>query len=115
MRLSATAAAALRAFTPCAHRASAGKILIQRDEATALPVLMYSKLPPALAGRPVLLLDPMLATGGSCIAAIKVLVEKGVPASSIVFVNIVWCPLRPIQPPARELTPSTRPPAPAVP
>ena len=42
-----------------------GKILIQRDEATALPQLMYAKLPPAMPGRPVLLLDPMLATGGA--------------------------------------------------
>ena len=66
-----------------------GKILIQRDEATALPQLMYSKLPPDVATRPVLLLDPMLATGGSAVAAVKVLVEAGVPPENIVFVNIV--------------------------
>ena len=66
-----------------------GKILIQRDEATALPQLMYSKLPPDVATRPVLLLDPMLATGGSAVAAVKVLVEAGVPPENIVFVNVV--------------------------
>ena len=66
-----------------------GKILIQRDEATALPHLMYSKLPPDVATRPVLLLDPMLATGGSAVAACKVLVDAGVPPTNIVFVNIV--------------------------
>ena len=49
-----------------------GKILIQRDESTALPCLMYSKLPPDMKNRPVLLLDPMLATGGSAVAACKV-------------------------------------------
>ena len=37
-----------------------GKILIQRDEATALPTLYYSKLPPDVASRHCLLLDPML-------------------------------------------------------
>ncbi len=42
-----------------------GKILIQRDEHTAKPVLLYSKLPLDIANRIVLLLDPMLATGGS--------------------------------------------------
>jgi uracil phosphoribosyltransferase len=42
-----------------------GKILIQRHEHTAKPVLLYSKLPLDIANRIVLLLDPMLATGGS--------------------------------------------------
>jgi len=50
---------------------------------------MYSKLPPDIARRPVLLLDPMLATGGSAVMACKVLVEKGVPPENIIFVNIV--------------------------
>merc|ERR1712224_1000211 len=50
-----------------------GKILIQRDEATALPKLFYSKLPENIKEQTVLLLDPMLATGGSAIAAIDVL------------------------------------------
>ena len=54
-----------------------------------MPQLMYDKLPPDIAKRPVLLLDPMLATGGSAVMACKVLVEKGVPAENIIFVNIV--------------------------
>ena len=48
-----------------------GKVLIQRDEATALPSLLYAKLPLRLDGRPLLLLDPMLATGGSAVAALS--------------------------------------------
>ena len=56
-----------------------------------MPVLMYSKLPPNMAGRSVLLVDPMLATGGSCVAAIKVLVDAGAAPKDIVFVNIVSC------------------------
>ena len=66
-----------------------GKILIQRDEETALPTLFYSKLPPDVAMRQVLLLDPMLATGGSAVKAIECLVEKGVRPENIIFVNIV--------------------------
>merc|ERR1719230_999942 len=69
-----------------------GKILIQRDEATAMPKLYYSKLPPNIKDMTVLLLDPMLATGGSAIAAAKVLVDAGVPPTRIVFINLVCCP-----------------------
>jgi len=69
-----------------------GKILIQRDEETAMPKLYYSKLPPNIAKMTVLLLDPMLATGGSVIEATRVLVESGVVPSNIVFVNLVGCP-----------------------
>ena len=54
-----------------------GKILIQRDEETALPKLFYEKLPHDIKERYVLLLDPMLATGGSAITAVKVLLSKG--------------------------------------
>jgi uracil phosphoribosyltransferase len=52
---------------------------LYRDESTALPVRYYDKLPP---GRPVdvaLVLDPMLATGGSATAALTALREWGVP------------------------------------
>merc|ERR1711908_54237 len=69
-----------------------GKILIQRNEETALPKLYYSKFPPNIKDQAVLLLDPMLATGGSAIAAIKVLVEHGVALRNIVFINLVCCP-----------------------
>jgi uracil phosphoribosyltransferase len=52
---------------------------LYRDEETAKPVQYYSKLPP---GRPVdvaLVLDPMLATGGSVVAALSALRDWGVP------------------------------------
>lgn len=70
-----------------------GKVLIQRDEQTALPKLFYSKLPPDMARfASVLLLDPMLATGGSACLCIRQLVERGVQPSKIIFVNVVSCP-----------------------
>lgn len=69
-----------------------GKILIQRDEETALPTLFYAKLPVDISSRHVLLLDPMLATGGSVCKAIEVLKGHGVPEEKIIFVNLISVP-----------------------
>ncbi|KAJ7240019.1 armadillo/beta-catenin/plakoglobin [Mycena rebaudengoi] len=69
-----------------------GKILIQRDEETALPKLFYSKFPQDIASRYVLLLDPMLATGGSAMKAVEVLIDHGVPEDRIIFVNLIASP-----------------------
>jgi uracil phosphoribosyltransferase len=66
-----------------------GKILIQRDKVTKLPRLYYSNLPQDIASRHVLLLDPMLATGGTANAAIQVLLDRGVLEENIVFVTVI--------------------------
>ena len=69
-----------------------GKILIQRDEETCKPKIYYSKLPEDISKRCVLLLDPMLATGGSCGAAIDVLKKAGVEEKRIYFLNMIAAP-----------------------
>lgn len=69
-----------------------GKILIQRDEQTAQPKLYYSKLPADIAERTVLLLDPMLATGGSAQKAVEVLLQHGVKQQNIIFISIIAAP-----------------------
>jgi len=69
-----------------------GKILIQRNEETAEAQLYYSKLPKDISERHVLLLDPMLASGGSAIKAIEVLIEHGVIEENIIFVNLIAAP-----------------------
>ncbi|MGW6448534.1 uracil phosphoribosyltransferase [Lentzea sp. NPDC055074] len=69
-----------------------GKILIQRDKETKLPKLYYSNLPDDIASRHVLLLDPMLATGGTANAAIQVLLDRGVLEENIVFVTFITVP-----------------------
>lgn len=79
----------LRAMMP---EVRLGKILIQRDKVTKLPHLYYSALPADIAQRHVLLLDPMLATGGTALAAIEVLRGRGVPEENIVFVNLLSSP-----------------------
>lgn len=68
------------------------KILIQRDEETALPKLYYSKLPDGIEKLHVVLCDPMLATGGSALMAIEVLKKAGVKEENIMFINVVSCP-----------------------
>lgn len=69
-----------------------GKILIQRNEDTAMPKLFYSKLPEDISNRKVLLLDPMLATGGSSACAIQVLKDHGVAERDIIFLNLIAAP-----------------------
>lgn len=76
----------------CCRSVRIGKILIQRDEETAKPKLFYAKLPEDIAERWVLLLDPMLATGGSAIKAIEVLCENGVKKEQILFLNLIASP-----------------------
>lgn len=81
--------AELRAVSPSSP---IGKILIQRDKVTKLPRLYYSALPKDIARQHVLLLDPMLATGGSALMAIQVLLDAGVAEENIVFVNLLSAP-----------------------
>ncbi len=57
-------------------RVSVGYIGLERDEETALARIYYNKLP-SLAGKIPLLLDPMLATGGSAAQAIDLIKEAG--------------------------------------
>jgi len=72
-----------------------GKILIQRDEShpKKLPKLFYDKLPPDVASLHVLLCDPMLATGGSAVTALDVLVKAhNVNPERIIFANMICAP-----------------------
>jgi len=55
-----------------------------RDEATAMPVEYYRKLPPTGPSDVALVLDPMLATGGSACMALDVLRQWGVPKTKLV-------------------------------
>ena len=70
--------------------ARVGHIGLQRDEATAIASRYYSKLPPDIADSFVLMIDPMLATGGSAVAAIDLIKAAG--ARQIHLVCIVAAP-----------------------
>ena len=70
--------------------AKVGHVGLYRDPITLEPVEYYCKLPADIADRTVLVLDPMLATGGSASAAIQYLKNKG--AKNIKLVNIIAAP-----------------------
>jgi len=70
--------------------ARVGHIGLYRDEQSLKPVDYYFKVPNNLRKSLVLILDPMLATGGSGVAAISYLKKKG--ARLIVFVSVVAAP-----------------------
>ncbi|HZD66799.1 MAG TPA: uracil phosphoribosyltransferase, partial [Acidimicrobiales bacterium] len=66
----------LEAVTELFPEVAVGYIGLERDEATFEPSAYYTKLPP-LEGAWTLLLDPMLATGGSAAAACSALTKEG--------------------------------------
>ncbi len=70
--------------------AKIGHIGLYRDEETLKPHSYYEKFPKEIVGSTVLLVDPMLATGGSVLASIESLKKAG--AKDIRFVGIVGCP-----------------------
>ena len=70
--------------------AKVGHIGLYRDPETLKPVEYYCKLPADCADREVFVVDPMLATGGSSVAAIRMLKDKG--CRSIHFMCIIAAP-----------------------
>ena len=70
--------------------AKIGHIGLYRDPETHEPVEYYCKLPEDIGNRQVYVVDPMLATGGSAVAAIDFLKQHG--CKSIIMMNIIGCP-----------------------
>lgn len=70
--------------------AKVGHIGLYRDPQTLHPVDYYCKLPSDIEEREVIVLDPMLATGGSAVAAINSIKKKG--ATNIKFMCIIAAP-----------------------
>ena len=70
--------------------AKVGHIGLYRDPETLNPVEYYCKLPADCSEREVFVVDPMLATGGSSVAALQMLKDKGV--NNIRFMCIIAAP-----------------------
>lgn len=70
--------------------ATCGHIGLYRNEDTHEPVEYYCKLPSDIAEKDIYLIDPMLATGGSAIDAVKMLRKHG--AKRITFICIIAAP-----------------------
>lgn len=80
----------LEGILDLAPTARVGFLGMYRDEQTKRPVSYYEKLPRETKDALCIVIDPMLATGGSTVAAIDVLKKAG--ARKIVVVCIVTCP-----------------------
>jgi uracil phosphoribosyltransferase len=76
------------ALLPDARTAFVG---LARDEETFRPTVYLESVPASLAGHPVLLLDPMLATGGSALHALRLLAARD--ADRVVVVSAVSAPV----------------------
>ena len=70
--------------------AKIGHIGLYRDPETHMPVEYYCKLPEDIGNRQVYVVDPMLATGGSAVAAVNFLKEHG--CKNIIMMNIIGAP-----------------------
>jgi uracil phosphoribosyltransferase len=70
--------------------AKVGHIGLYRDPETSLPVEYYCKVPADCSEREIFIVDPMLATGGSAVAAVTMLKERG--CKNIHFLCIIAAP-----------------------
>ena len=81
----------LPAFTSMMPEAPVGIVGVERDESTALPRLYYKKFPSGLPRRAIIL-DPMLATGGTACLAAELLIREGLEADDIYFSGVLAAP-----------------------
>ncbi|CZQ84245.1 uracil phosphoribosyltransferase [Trichococcus flocculiformis] len=72
--------------------AKVGHIGMYRDHETLEPVEYFVKLPTDIQERQLFIVDPMLATGGSVIAAIEALEKRGASPSAMKFICLVAAP-----------------------
>lgn len=84
--------ALLTAFLKAFPDATVGFVGMKRDEQTAMPMLYYKNIPVIQPNSQVIILDPMLATGGSATAVLKIITEMGVAQEQIIFVSIISAP-----------------------
>lgn len=69
-----------------------GFVGIKRDEKTALPHLYYENFPKMQAGDVVVILDPMIATGGSGSLVVEMIKNQGIAESDIIYAGVIAAP-----------------------
>ncbi|MBI5401182.1 MAG: uracil phosphoribosyltransferase [Candidatus Yonathbacteria bacterium] len=84
--------ALLPAFLEIFPAAAVGFIGLKRNEKTLRPKAYYQNIPKISKSDAVIVLDPMLATGGSAVAGIKTLIKEGASEENIIFVGIISAP-----------------------
>lgn len=81
--------ALLPSFMEMFESSRVGFVVLQRDEETALPQLFYAKFPEFTENTRIIILEPMIATGGSVASALKIINDKGIPNEHIIVVSVV--------------------------
>jgi len=81
--------ALLPAFIEYYPHAKIGCVGLKRDEETAVAHLYYKNLPKINEHDHVIVLDPMLATGGSTAATLKILTDLGIKEEQMLFVGVI--------------------------
>ena len=85
--------ALLEGFRVYFPKAPVGKILVQRNEQTAEPYFLYRKLPKCFKkNKKIVILEPMIATGGSLCMVIGILLENGITQKNIIISSVVAAP-----------------------
>lgn len=84
--------ALLPAFIEKFPEARVGFIGLKRNEKTLKPKAYYQNIPKVAKGDRVIVLDPMLATGGSAVAGMNALVKEGALEKNILFVGVISAP-----------------------
>lgn len=78
----------MRLFPTC----KVGFMGLKRDETTALPIHYYKNIPPIEENDVAIILDPMIATGGSGTEVVKLLKARSVPEEKMLYVGIIGAP-----------------------
>lgn len=84
--------ALLNPFMKLFPSSKVGFIGVRRDEETALPLLYYNNIPSIAPSDMVIILDPMIATGGSGGVVINMLIERGVQEDQLIYAGVVAAP-----------------------
>lgn len=82
----------LPAFLKYFQHATVGVVGLKRDEETAQAHWYYENIPPLTGNEQIIILDPMIATGGTGVETLRKLKEYGVTQNRILFVSIVCAP-----------------------
>jgi uracil phosphoribosyltransferase len=77
------------AFIQTFPEAKIGCIGLRRDEKTAKPMLYYNNMPKLNGKEQIIMLDPMIATGGSSTATLDILTRMGISQEQIIFVAVI--------------------------
>ena len=84
--------ALLPAFLSIFPEATVGLVGMKRNEQSAIPELYYKNIPKIAPNAQVIVLDPMIATGGSATDTLKIITSMGVAQEQIVFVGVISAP-----------------------